>query len=104
MRHPFDGIVDPAPTRRSWLAAAFASMAGLFAAGRLSAAAPPARTEQDVDPEPKPRRKTTLARGEAGGPSTRALNEDGAMTRALRENGGGPQVTTLALNEEGARK
>jgi hypothetical protein len=104
MRHPFDGIVNPTPiSRRSWLATALASLAGLFAAGRLSAAAPPARTEQDVDPEPKPRRKPTLARGESGGPSTRALNEEGAMTRALQENGG-PRATTLALNEEGARK
>jgi len=113
MRHPFDGIVTPAPqTRRSWLASALATL-GVFVFGsRLFAAAPPARAEQDPNPEPKPRKKTTQAKNEEGrltqalneqGATTKALREEGAMTRALNE-GGGNRITTLALNEEGARK
>jgi hypothetical protein len=113
MRHPFDGIiVSQKTTRRSWLGAALAAAAGLIGLGsRALAVAPPARTVIDpTDPEPKP--KLTQARGEAGvatralnEAATQALNEQGAMTRALNENGIGPHnVTTLALNEEGAKQ
>jgi uncharacterized protein RhaS with RHS repeats len=113
MRHPFDGIVTPAPqTRRSWLASALAALGAFVFGSRLSAAAPPARAEVDPNPEPNPRKKTTQAKGEEGrltqalneqGATTKALREEGAMTRALNENGG-PRITTLALNEEGAKK
>jgi hypothetical protein len=112
MRHPFDGIVTPAPqTRRSWLASALATLGAFVFGSRLSAAAPPAKAEADPNPEPKPRKKPTQAKAEEGatlalneqGAVTKALREQGAMTRALNENGG-PRITTLALNEEGARK
>jgi hypothetical protein len=107
MRHPFDGIVTP--TRRSWLAVALATLGGLLFGSRLFAAAPPTRTEDD--PEPKAKPKLTQAKGESGKlteklneqATTRGLREEGAMTRALNENGG-PKITTLALNEEGAKK
>src|SRR4051794_1166942 len=116
MRHPFDGILTPNnPGRRTWLAAGLALFGGLFTA-RLFAAAPPPVADraagEDADPEPRRRTRTTQARGEDGAVLTQALNEqattrglreEGAMTRALNENGG-PRVTTLALNEEGARK
>src|SRR4051812_5839432 len=123
MRHPFDGIVTPAAqTRRSWLASALATLGAFVFGSRLFAAAPPAKAEADPNPEPNPRKKTTQAKGEEGrasteklneeaatqalkeqGATTKALREEGAMTRALNENGG-PRITTLALNEEGAKK
>jgi len=112
MRHPFDGIVTPSqPSRRSWLAVALATLGGLLFGSRLFAAAPPPSRTED-DPEPKPKPKTTKALNEDGKltkalneqATTRGLREEGAMTRALNENGGPPQVTTLALNEEGAKK
>lgn len=99
MRHPFDGIVTTVqPSRRSWLAA-LATLGGLVFGSRLFAAAPPARSAgDDVDPEPKKKKKPEEK------PLTRGLREQGgAMTRALNENGG-PRVTTLALNEEGGKK
>jgi hypothetical protein len=113
MRHPFDGIVTPVQqTRRSWLASALAALGALVFGSRLTAAAPPARAEQDPNPEPNSKKKTTQARNEEGrltlalnenGATTKALREEGAMTRALNENGG-PRITTLAVNEEGAKK
>ena len=103
MRHPFDGIVTPAPqTRRSWLASALATLGAFVFGSHLFAAAPPAKADADPNPEPKPRKKTTQAKAEEGA-TTKALREEGAMTRALNE-GGGPRITTLALNEEGAKK
>jgi hypothetical protein len=122
MRHPFDGLVTPvSPSRRSWLAA-LAALGGLVFGSRLFAAAPPpAGTGKKSDPEPKKKPSTrakreegvsteklneegaTKALNEQGGPTTKALREEGAFTRALNENGG-PRMTTLALNEEGAKK
>src|SRR5262245_9750827 len=107
MRHPFDGIVTPASSRRGWLGGMLAGVAGLFFASRATAQAPAdkkADTEADVDPEPK--RRKTVAK-----PTTEALNEEAAVTKALNEaitrargeamtqalNEGGIRVTTLAL-------
>jgi hypothetical protein len=114
MQHPFDGIVTPNnPGRRTWLAAGLALFGGLFATRLFAAAPPAAATEENAEPEPRRRSQpSSTARNEEGGAVTQALNEvattrglreEGAMTRALNENGG-PRVTTLALNEEGARK
>lgn len=107
MRHPFDGITPAKPSRRSWLGAALAAASGLFAlASRSQAVAPPRSAFDETDPEPRP--KPTVGLNEQGkGPTTKALREEAAMTRALNENGGiiaPPRVTTLALGEEGAKK
>ncbi len=104
MRHPFDGIIQPAsPTRRSWVKGLLAGVAGLFVARTASAVAPPSGkvrvvtpTEPNSEPD-NPKKPVT---------TTKALREEGAggkpTTLALREEGG--RVTTLAVGEEGGVK
>ena len=105
MRHPFDGIIQPAsPTRRSWVKGLFAGVVGLFVARTASAVAPPSGKVRVVAP--------TEPNSEPGDPkkpvtTTKALREEGAgvgkpTTLALREEGG--RVTTLAVGEEGGVK
>src|SRR5262245_14766566 len=119
MRHPFDGITVPeqeaaptpaSPTRRSILKVLAGAVAALFAfvtgaraqqprKGALSLALGEAGgnalsralKEDAGDPTKDP----TKADGEAGGPLTDALNEQGVTTKALGEEG-----ATQAKNED----
>lgn len=110
MRHPFGGIIRPdRPSRRSWLRRAFATVAGLFGVGAVSAAAaaPPQIGRKNTRPttlavgEEGGKPVTTLAIGEEGGnkPTTLRVGEEGGTTTRTKGEEGG--ITTFALGEEG---
>lgn len=111
MQHPFDGIlVAENNSRRSWLRGVFAALAGLFGTTAAGAAAPPWR--RPISPEPPGPPGKRLVPRPGGKSDTMALHETGRSTRALGEEGGRrplprppirrkPEVTTLALGEEG---
>lgn len=120
MRHPFDGVVAPKATRRSWVKVIAGVVAGWFGYAAASRAVGPPKNVKLVpkeSPEPgDPNRPVTkaLIPAEAGGKAaTLALNEQGGakMTKAkVKAEAGGKavrpvrppvQVTTLALGEEG---
>jgi hypothetical protein len=122
MRHPFDGIVAPKANRRSWLKVFAGALAGWFGYATVSqAVGPPRKVKKGPDADPEPPKPVTaalneqggnpatLALNEQGGPMTRALNEQGRMTKAKGEQGGirprpvvpPGRATTLALGEEG---
>jgi hypothetical protein len=126
MRHPFDGIIvpesaalEPSPsqkTRRSilkMLAGAVAALFGLASRSQaqvqqkgalslaLGEAGGTALTQAFKEEAGDPTKDPTKVRGEAGGPVTDAVGEQGVTTKALNEEGG--RVTTLALGEEGGK-
>jgi hypothetical protein len=123
MRHPFDGI-EPAPqqgqTRRSWLCTLLASLAGVIGfRGAARAVAPPIKVRTVAGPNPEPSSAAvaeegaaTKALGENGRGTTKALKEEAGRltTKALREEAAtakrqeGGGATTLAIGEEGGRK
>ncbi len=104
MRHPFDGINEPAGSTRRGILGMFAAVAGYFGFTSLAnAAAPPSNRVGIAPPSPEP---TTERVGEEGGKVTKALipSETGGkppvVTGAVGEDGG-PRITTLAVGEEG---
>jgi hypothetical protein len=113
MRHPFDGINEPAKSSRRGVLGMFAAVAGFFGFTSLARAVAPPTSPVKVVPGPSPEPPTAAAgeaggkvtekRGEAGGPkvTTLAAGEEGASTRAAGEEGG--RLTTKAIGEEGGK-
>jgi hypothetical protein len=104
MRHPFDGVNEPAGSTRRGVLGMLAAAAGYFGvSAAANAAAPPGNRVQVFEPSPEP---STEALREEGGAATKARPPAEAggkppiLTNAIGEDGGG-KVTTLAVGEEG---
>jgi hypothetical protein len=113
MCHPFGGIREPSPSRRTWLKSV-AALLGWFSFGSLvKSAAPPLvplplieTTEQWRGAVDDWGEWTTTALGEEAGReprcSTAAVGEEGTATRLWSEGDRPPRLTTMAIGEEGA--